>query len=209
MAETLAAGLRPLLEAQPGRPLFLINIAGGPSMDSLNALILLYKEKPSLFTERSVQIHILDLEIDGPRFAAEALAALQRQGGPLHGLKALVQVLTYNWRNPVPMGELLKALPPDALVAASSEGGLFDYGHDQAVLANLRTLRACSPADTFMAASISRPDDAAGMYRSAPIANLVLRSLEDLGNLAAQAGWTITGSRSRPMNFVVGLKRAD
>ena len=207
MAETLADGLRPLLDAGPGRPLHLVNIAGGPSMDSLNALILLYKEKPAAFSGRLVCVHVLDLESEGAHFGGAALAALQGDGGPLQGLQATLQGLHYDWHDTLPLQALLRSLPSDALVAVSSEGGLFDYAADAPVLANLEALHG-GPSDTVLAASISRPDDAGGMFSRNAIANLVLRSLDNFKALAQEGGWTVVTDRQRPMNIVTGLKKA-
>jgi hypothetical protein len=204
MAETLAAGLRPLLK-EGTRPLHWINIAGGPSMDSLNALILLYKETPALFAGRPVQVHVLDLESEGAHFAAAALAALQGEGGPLHGLGATLNILAYDWSDPQPLTALLQALPANALVALSSEGGLFDYGDNAAVAANLKALHSASPADCVLAASLSRPVDADSPFQRQGIAKVLQRSLADLEALAP--GWSIRGSLSRPINFVVGLRK--
>ncbi len=46
MALLLAEALGPTLEARPRHPLRLVNIAGGPAMDSLNALIVLQARSP-------------------------------------------------------------------------------------------------------------------------------------------------------------------
>ena len=48
VARLLADGLAPALAARPHRPVHMLNIGGGPAMDSLNALILLRKEHPDV-----------------------------------------------------------------------------------------------------------------------------------------------------------------
>jgi hypothetical protein len=203
----LAQGLAPLLSQRPQRPLHFIAIAGGPSMDVLNALILLRRDHPSALAGRAISIDVLDLEEAGPHFAAAALLALQEYG-PLQGVPAALRHLSYDWNNTVALQYLLKALPTDAIVAASSEGGLFDYGNDEAVLANLKTLAAYSPPDAVLACTISRPDGAGRLLRRGAIATLVLRDLKDLQSLAEQTGWSIQSSRKRPMNFVaLGTKQ--
>jgi hypothetical protein len=207
MAELLAQGLAPLLAQGPRRPLHFMDIAGGPSMDALNALILLRRDHPAALAGRDISLDVLDLEEAGPHFAAAALRALQEQG-PLQGVPVSLRHLSYNWNDPVALAYLLKALPTDAIVAASSEGGLFDYGSDEAVLANLKTLAAGSPPDAILAATISRPDGAGNRLRRGALATLVLRDLKDLQSLAEQSGWTIQSSRKRPMNFVaLGTKK--
>jgi hypothetical protein len=66
VALALADGLKPALTARPGAPLHLLNIAGGPAMDSLNALILLHKQAPGLLARRMISLHVLDLDPEGP-----------------------------------------------------------------------------------------------------------------------------------------------
>lgn len=208
MAETLSKGLAPLLPAGPSRPLHLINLAGGPSMDSLNALLLLQRVQPSRISTRPTQIHVLDLEEAGPQFAGAALAALQAEGSPLHGLTISLKAIHYDWNDTRILESLLKTLPPDALVAFSSEGGLCDYGSDDQVLAHFRVLKSHSPADTFLAVSFSKPSGDTQQIRRFQLTTLKLRSLEDMQPLAAAAGWEIQASSSRPMSVVYGLKRS-
>ena len=43
----MAEALGPALDSAPGAPLHLVNIAGGPAIDSLNALILVRQDWPS------------------------------------------------------------------------------------------------------------------------------------------------------------------
>jgi hypothetical protein len=86
-AELIAEGLKAPLGERPAAALHLVDIAGGPAMDSLNALILLSAAAPGLLA-RPVAIHVLDLDEKGPRFGAAALAALQAEGGPLAGSRS-------------------------------------------------------------------------------------------------------------------------
>ena len=50
-ARLLAEGLRTPLRNRPGAPVELINIGGGPSMDALNALLLLQKDQQGLLDD--------------------------------------------------------------------------------------------------------------------------------------------------------------
>jgi hypothetical protein len=202
VAEMLAAGLRPVLAADAGRPLHFVDVAGGPSMDALNALILLRKADAALLAGRRVHIDVLDLETEGPRFAAAALAALQADGAPLHGLRATLRHVPYDWNDVGPLEALLHAIPADAVVAASSEGGLFDYGADAAIAAYLAVLQAVTPPDAVVAATLSRPDD-----RRDAVAAVIRRRLEDLERLATPAGWAVAAHRGRPLNHVVLLSK--
>ena len=76
VARLLADGIGAGMVARPGTPIHLINIGGGPAMDSLNALILLQKEQPAQLAGREIGVHVLDLDAEGPDFGARALAAL-------------------------------------------------------------------------------------------------------------------------------------
>ena len=96
VARLLADGLAPALAAQPGAPVHLLNIGGGPATDSLNALILLQKEQPQQLAGRQIVIHVLDLDATGPHFGARALDALLAAGAPLHGMMAAFQHIPYD-----------------------------------------------------------------------------------------------------------------
>ena len=52
MAQLIADMLEPILERSPGRAVRLVNVAGGPGMDTLNALIVLRKRRPDLLCDR-------------------------------------------------------------------------------------------------------------------------------------------------------------
>jgi hypothetical protein len=97
MARQLAWALGPTLTASPGRPLELLNIAGGAAMDSLNALILLHRDCPGTLAGRRVRIHLLERDEAGPHFAARALDALVAPGGALAGLDVHLQQVPYDW----------------------------------------------------------------------------------------------------------------
>lgn len=76
VARLLAEDLGSRLVPSDARLLVLINIAGGPAADSLNALVLLRRAQPALLTGRRVEVRILDQDAPGASFAARcALAA--------------------------------------------------------------------------------------------------------------------------------------
>src|SRR5439155_543321 len=81
----LAEALRAPLADAPGAPLHLVNIAGGPALDSINALILLARADATLL-HRPIAIHVFDAQQDGPTFGARALLALAAPEGPLNRL---------------------------------------------------------------------------------------------------------------------------
>ncbi len=158
-ARLLAEGLQSALRERPGAPLHLLNIGGGTAIDSLNALILLRRAADPLL-QRSVVIQILDPDTDGPLFASRALAALAVTGAPLSGVDARVVHTPYNWNNPAPLRQLVEQIvAAGAIIAASSEGGLFEYAADGAVVANLEALYNNGGGASLVVGSVTRGDE--------------------------------------------------
>src|SRR5262245_14080773 len=80
IARLLADALLAPLADAPDAPLHLVNIAGGPALDSINALILIARAQATLIG-RPIGIHVLDAQQDGPTFGARALLALTAPEG--------------------------------------------------------------------------------------------------------------------------------
>jgi len=208
-ARRLALGLAPALAARPG-PLHFVNIAGGPASDSLNALILLRSAHPEWLEGRRIHIHVLDLHRDAPRFGARARAALCAEGGPLSGLTVAFGQRDYDWSDTRVLRELLAGLEPDSVVVGSSEGGLFNYGSDQAIRANLVALREATPADFVMVGSLSWDTPRARRFRR--FSQIAVRDFtrEAFESLADEAGWALEQGIHSPTRQVVCLvKRPD
>jgi hypothetical protein len=213
VARLLADGLSSALAARPAAPLHLVNIGGGVSADSLNGLILLYKEHPELLAGRQVMLHVLDLDQEGPCFGGRALDVLQAEGGPLHGLQAVFEYIPYNWSETTRLRRMVDDFAAQqAVVAGSSEGGLFEFAGDEQIIANLQALHA-APHDTVMVGPVVR--DASTLDPRLKMTEHVkgrpsirYLGLETFGQLAAQAGWRIDRSLDGPMHQVVSLKQA-
>jgi len=210
MASFLAGGLAPALASRTAPPLHLLSIAGGPAMDSLNTLLLLQKQDPGCLCGREILIHVLDLENEGPDFGRRALAALQSDGAPLRGLKIEYQFTTYNWSDAKTLRELLAGLGAGkGVFAASAEGGLFDYGSDEEIVANLEILLAGTPADTLMVGTIGRPDGPAlQLHRGVSRGAARPRSLGVFSALARRGGWSVDKVIERPFSHNFRLKKA-
>lgn len=203
-ANLLAEGLAGDLSERDGT-LHLINIGGGPALDSINALILLRRAQPEIL-QRSIVIHVLDPDTAGPAFGAKALAALQAEGGPLHDLDIAFRHRPYNWDQPSDLEALVRTLEPTAaVIAVSSEGALFEYGTDQAIVANLNALRA-SEKVRLVAGSVTSANKA----RKRMIANirfkLYPRGAGGLSPLAAQGGFAIVKIESASLSDQVLLR---
>ena len=213
LARLLADGLAPALAARPDAPMIMVNIAGGPAADSWNALILLQKEHPTLLAGRHIRIYVLDVDAEGPHFGAQALEALTAADGPLAGLDAVLEYIRYDWAQPQQLRILLRAIDAiHAVVAVSSEGGLFEYAADDQIVANLAVLAGETPPETIVAGPVVRdattldPRLVATEHAPGrpPIRYLGLAKFVEL---AARGGWHIARHLDGPMHQVVCLHR--
>jgi hypothetical protein len=205
MTRLLADGVAPRLAADRRCPLQFLNIAGGPAVDSLNALILLQREHAELLTGRRIVLRVLDGDDAGPAFGARALAALQEPGAALAGLDITFGHTPYDWRDVGPLRAAVAAGTSEgALMAVSSEGGLFEYGSDQDILANLRAL----PSDEgiFVVGSVTRDDEIIRTLKLTSTAATKPRGLAVFAALVAQAGWQVARSIARPLSDQVVLE---
>lgn len=206
----LAAGMVPALADRPEAPLDLVNIAGGAASDSLNALILLARDRPFLLAGRTVRIHVLDVDAAAPHFAARALAALRAPGAPLQRVDATLEHLPYDWDRPAELGRHLEAWrASNPVMAGSSEGGLLEYGSDEAVVENLRVLRAGVPPRFVLACSAWRDDGLTQAMASARACDHSLRprTHDALRALADQAEWNVQwGQEENPLHHLLLLR---
>jgi hypothetical protein len=205
-AELLAEGLLPALQASPG-PLHFVNIAGGCASDTLNALILLRKQHPELLAGRTISIHVLDSDRAGPRFGERCLEALCATAGPLQGLQASWHHLEYDWNRTASLRHLLRALERESVLAVSSEGGLFEYGSDEAIVANLEELRGSAPPRSLLVGSFLRDEVVPRAIKEMSKMTLRLFDLEGVGRLALRAGWAVDrAAEGNPLYGVVRLR---
>jgi hypothetical protein len=204
IAQLLAEALLAPLADEPDKPLHLVNIAGGPALDSINALIMLARAHATLI-QRSIAIHVLDAQQDGPTFGARALLALTAPGGPLHGLEVQFQHHAYDWNDTAPLARLLAGLAArGAIIAASSEGGLFEYGTDDAIVANLTALaRAGVP---IVAGSVTSSSEERKQMIAQTRLRLFARGLEGFAPLAERSGYEIAESRTAVVSEQVLLR---
>jgi hypothetical protein len=202
IARLLAEALLPQLAGAPDAPLHLVNIAGGPALDSINALIMLAH---ATLIRRPIAIHVLDAQQDGPTFGARALLALTAPEGPLHGLEVQFQHHAYDWNDTEPLARLLAGLTErGAIVAASSEGGLFEYGSDDAIVANLAALaRAGVP---IVAGSVTSSSKERKRMIAQTGFRFFARGLEGFAPLAERGGYAIAETRSAVVSEQVLLR---
>jgi hypothetical protein len=134
----------PILSDSPEKSLCLINIAGGAASDSINSLILILQQDPSLLQNRKIEINVLDIDYFGPAFADRCISSLKNTGGQFNGLNISFRHIHYDWNN---TDILLKLLSERSewIKICSSEGGLFEYCQDDVIIKNLNVLHKSSP----------------------------------------------------------------
>lgn len=210
ISRLLAESTSSSLATRPNQPLHIINIAGGPCSDSLNMLILLNREHPQLLAGRDIQIHIFDLENTGTTFAKRAIEALKAPEAPLTGLNITLNHTHYDWSKSDSLRKDLSNLHlKQSVVVISSEGGLFDYGTDSEIMANLNILYELTPLDTVLAGSIT-PAEGPGhiLNQRASQATTIPRKIEEFATLTNKSGWFINETMKLPMSYVISLRKA-
>jgi hypothetical protein len=206
VARLLAHGLVEHLRADPHAPLHLVNIGGGPALDSLNALILLARDHPGLLARR-IGVHVLDGDQDGPAFGANALVALSAHGRPLQGRDIAWHHAPYDWNATAPLADLVRTLGSGgAIVAASSEGALFEYGSDDAIIANLVALGAGGSGARLVAGSVTAADEIRRRVIAQSRIRLVPRGLAGFAPLAARGGFAIVRAENACLSDQVLLR---
>ena len=189
MAELVADALVEHL-ATNEKPLHIVNIAGGPAVDSLNALILLARRDPTLL-RRKIAIHVLDQDDAGAFFGRNALAAMQAEGHPLAGYDITFEHQTYNWDKASLLADLIGDLAASGvIIAASSEGGLFEYGSDRAIVENLKALNRGGGAQ-LVVGSVTRDDELRRRMMVQSRIQLIPRGIKGFQPLVAEAGFAI------------------
>jgi len=138
----------------------------------------------------------MDAQTEGPIFGANALVALQAPGAPLHGLDITFKHRPYDWNDTAALRSLLEETH-GAVVAASSEGGLFEYGSDDAIVTNLATLRQGGVA--IVAGSVTSGSELRKQMIAQTRFKLYPRGLEGFAPLAARGGYAVV--RSEPALF--------
>jgi hypothetical protein len=177
----------------------LVNIGGGPAMDSLNALILVRKREPALL-DRPVTVHVLDRDEAGPAFGARALAAL-RAGGPLKGLDVSLRFARHDWAEVESLRRELVAFRETAVVA-SSEGALFDYGTDGAIADNLRALHEVTPSDFTVVGDVVNDDELTRLIMKETGLLVHPLGMQGLRALAERTGWRLDETAGQVFRLV-------
>lgn len=206
MARLMAEGLERSAAMEQPRAVCLVNIAGGSGADSWNALIRLRRERAGWLEGRKIAITVLDMDSRGPAFGARAVAALGADGGPLGGLDVAFQYLSYEWSHAGGLAKLLEGLEArDAVCGVSSEGGLFEYGSDEEIVENLRTVHAGTAGDAIVVGSVTRDGEVVRAGSRVSRVNTRPRTLEAFRALAEAGGWRLDEVVERTFSYNVRM----
>jgi hypothetical protein len=209
-ARLLSDVLARLLLDNAATPVHLLNIGGGPALDSLNALLLLKRELPASLVGRRFVVKVLDGDNEGPAFGARALASWLAEDAPLHGLDVVFQHVQYDWSQTQGLkGALDEARAERARIVGSSEGGLFEYGSDEEIVDNLRTLYEWTPHDFAVIGSVTRADAPMKRLRRLGTPAIRPRGLAVFRQLAQSAGFGVARVVERPFSDHVVLVREE
>jgi hypothetical protein len=193
------------LERAAGRARWdLVNLGGGPAMDSINALILVRRRGPHLLM-RPISIHVFDRDEAGPAFGARALQAL-RESGPLAGVDVSLRFVRHDWAEVARLRQQLEPLRASAVVA-SSEGALFDYGTDQAIVENLAALRELTGPDFTVVGDVVNDDELTRLIMKETGLAVRPLGLSGLRALAERAGWRIDETVGQVFRLVKAPQR--
>jgi len=99
-------------------------------------------------------------------------------------------------------------MPGAALCAVSSEGGLFEYASDDAVVANLRALHEGTASETIVVGSATREGHPARASQEATGIPTRPRTLDAFAAIARHGGWNVGRVIARPFSYHVSLRKA-
>jgi hypothetical protein len=209
MARLMAEGLEPTVGVAQGRPVCLVNIAGGSGADSWNALICLRAAKAGMLEGRKIAIAVLDGDSRGPEFGGRAVAALHAAEAPLSGLDIAFRHFSYEWSDARRLGELLGELGArEAVCGISSEGGLFEYGSDEEIAANLAVLKEGTAGDAVVVGSVTRKGAVVRASRIGQRLAVKPRTIEEFRELGEKSGWRVERVIERPFSYHVRLVKS-
>jgi len=95
------------------------------------------------------------------------------------------------------------------VILGSSEGGLFEYGTDEAIASNLKYLGECTRKDFAMIGSVTRADEPIQRLRQMPQPATRPRGLDVFRALVERAGWRVQRATERPFSDHVTLVKGS
>jgi hypothetical protein len=209
VARLFAEGLEPRIAAKPGRMVCLVNIAGAAAADSWNALIMLRGRREDLLVGRPITISVMDMDARGPAFGARAVEALRGEGAPLGGMEIEFRHFSYEWSEAGRLRGMLEGLKArEAVCGVTSEGGLFEYGTDEEIVANLEVLHAGTAQDAVVVGSVTRVGGAVREMQGGTRIATRPRTMEAFRELAKKGAWAVDEVIERPFSYNLRLVKA-
>jgi hypothetical protein len=193
--------------------LCFINIAGGAACDSINTLITIYKNAPSLLQNREIEINVFDIDRFGPSYANNCVESLRSTGSYFDGLNVSFNHIYYNWNDTSILDEFLQKRT-EWLKISSSEGGLFEYASDEDIIKNLNVLYDNSRDNMKIVGSLIRDVNTVdpGVRASMKLTNIKARllGLEGLKTILEKTAWTVENvmeNNPRYLTFTLGKQK--
>jgi hypothetical protein len=182
------------LKNENEKNLCFINIAGGSACDSINALMNVCKNDPSLLKNREIEINVFDIDRFGPSFAKNCIESLKATGNCFSGLNVSFNHFLYNWNDTNILYEFLQKRK-EWLKISSSEGGLFEYASDEDIIRNLNVLYENSQDNMKIIGSLIHDANNVdpGIRASMKLTNIKARLLgvNGLKNLLRETAWSL------------------
>ena len=118
--------------------------------------------------------------------------------------------MSYDWSQTERLPEILSTLGANqSACAISSEGGLFEYGSDEEIIANLQQLHTGTPQDAFVVGTVTRDSEVIQAAHGNSTIKVRPRTLEAFRKLSEAGGWAIHQVIERPMSYNLSLVKSE
>lgn len=106
-----------------------------------------------MLKNREIEIDVLDLDTFGPSFGDRSLKSLQNPGERFQRLDVSFRYIQYDWKDTSKLADLLSERK-DWIQVCESEDGLFEYGTDEEIIQNLKSLSNNTSDDVIIAGDV-------------------------------------------------------
>ncbi|MFH1725298.1 MAG: hypothetical protein ABII00_11855 [Elusimicrobiota bacterium] len=205
-----------------------VNIAGGPAPDSINTVLKVLADpaRAGSLAGKKIRIAVFDFNTDGPAFGKRSVAALKRPGMKLEDVDIELEHIPYDWNDPSAMASRVRQWKREGdILVGGTEGGLMEYGSDEAISRNLRALHETTPEDFRFTFSNykSRDEIHPAVTEMLKIADMGWqlrgqnggkdargRTLKGIRRLVEENGWVVeTSVTGRDIFDVLTIRKAD
>jgi hypothetical protein len=192
----------------PEKNICVINVGGGPSVDSVNVVKMLVDNNPNIFIDRSLEIAIFDRDLLGPEYAKKSFIELVG----CDNKKVTLKTVYYDWSKIDVLKEYLNA-NHDKIIIYVSEGGIFEYGTKEEIIENLNELATIKTKNIVVFGSVVKAEDEInkGYLASSKISGIQLKfwGVKGLAKLIENTSWEIEQSESLGKIFEVFTLRKN